>query len=154
MAKEIERKFLVTGNSWRGLVPAKHYCQGYLSTIKERTVRVRCCDNEAWLTIKSTTQGITRTEFEYPIPPDEARYMIQHLAEQPIIEKYRYCIPLNGLVWEIDEFLGANHGLIVAEVELNHAQDEIILPEWIGEEVSDDPRYYNSNLVSKPFSQW
>lgn len=117
-------------------------------------MRVRCCGNEAWLTIKSATQGITRTEFEYPIPPDEARYMIQHLAEQPIIEKYRYCIPLNGLVWEIDEFLGANHGLIVAEVELNHAQDEIILPEWIGEEVSDDPRYYNSNLVSKPFSQW
>lgn len=117
-------------------------------------MRVRCCDNEAWLTIKSATQGITRTEFEYPIPPDEARYMIQHLAEQPIIEKYRYCIPLNGLVWEIDEFLGANHGLIVAEVELNNAQDEIILPEWIGEEVSDDPRYYNSNLVSKPFSQW
>lgn len=154
MAKEIERKFLVTGNSWRGLVSAKYYCQGYLSTIKERTVRVRSCDNEAWLTIKSTTQGITRTEFEYPIPPEEARYMIKHLAEQPIIEKYRYRIPLNGVVWEIDEFLGVNQGLIVAEVELSHAQEEIILPEWIGEEVSDNPRYYNSNLVSKPFSQW
>ena len=154
MAQEIERKFLVVGNAWRNLASAKHLCQGYLSTVKERTVRIRVCDDKAWITIKSTNRGITRTEFEYSIPVADARHMLTHMSEQPIIEKYRYRIPLNGLIWEIDEFLGVNQGLIVAEVELNHTDEHIIFPDWIGQEVSDDPRYYNNNLVRKPFTSW
>ncbi|PIT07930.1 CYTH domain-containing protein [Snodgrassella communis] len=154
MTEEIERKFLVEGNGWRGLAPAVYFCQGYLSTIKERTVRVRVCDTQAWLTIKSTNQGITRTEFEYSIPVEDAQHMLRYMIEQPVIEKYRYHIRLNNLVWEVDEFLGANQGLIVAEVELSHANQQIVLPDWIGQEVSDDPRYYNSNLVSLPFTLW
>lgn len=154
MAQEIERKFLVVGNAWRNLASAKHLCQGYLSTAKERTVRIRICDDKAWITIKSTNRGITRTEFEYSIPVADARHMLTHMAEQPIIEKYRYRIPLNGLIWEIDEFLGVNQGLIVAEVELNHTDEHIIFPDWIGQEVSDDPKYFNNNLVRKPFTSW
>ncbi|PIT19482.1 adenylate cyclase [Snodgrassella communis] len=154
MTVEIERKFLVEGNGWRGLAPAVYFCQGYLSTIKERTVRVRVCDTQAWLTIKSTNQGITRTEFEYSIPVEDAQHMLRYMVEQPVIEKYRYHIRLNNLIWEVDEFLGANQGLIVAEVELSHANQQIVLPDWIGQEVSDDPRYYNSNLVSLPFTLW
>lgn len=154
MAQEIERKFLVVGNAWRNLASPKHLCQGYLSTVKERTVRIRICDDKAWITIKSTNRGITRTEFEYSIPVADARHMLIHMAEQPIIEKYRYRIPLNGLIWEIDEFLGVNQGLIVAEVELNHTDEHIIFPDWIGQEVSNDPRYYNNNLVRKPFTSW
>ncbi|KDN12974.1 adenylate cyclase [Snodgrassella communis] len=154
MTEEIERKFLVEGNGWRGLASAVYFCQGYLSTIKERTVRVRVCDTQAWLTIKSTNQGITRTEFEYSIPVEDAQHMLRYMVEQPVIEKYRYHIRLNNLVWEVDEFLGANQGLIVAEVELSHANQQIVLPDWIGQEVSDDPRYYNSNLVSLPFTLW
>ena len=154
MAKEIERKFLVIGNDWRSLAKGTHYRQGYLNSIKERTVRIRTIDDKAFLTIKGPTVGVTRQEFEYEIPYTECVEMLEHLAEQPIIEKIRYKIAIDELVWEIDEFLGVNKGLIVAEVELQNENQEFIKPEWIGEEVSGDPRYFNSNLVNHPYTSW
>lgn len=154
MAKEIERKFLVIGNDWRSLAKGTHYRQGYLNSIKERTVRIRTIDDKAFLTIKGPTVGVTRQEFEYEIPYTECVEMLEHLAEQPIIEKIRYKIAIGELVWEIDEFLGVNKGLIVAEVELQNENQEFIKPAWVGEEVSGDPRYFNSNLVNHPYTSW
>ena len=154
MSKEIERKFLVTGDEWRSLAKGTHYRQGYLNSIKERTVRIRTIDDKAFMTIKGPTVGFTRMEFEYEIPHAECVEMLTHLAEQPIIEKIRYKIPLNGLIWEIDEFLGVNQGLIIAEVELQSEDQEFEKPTWIGEEVSGDPRYFNSNLVNNPYTTW
>jgi adenylate cyclase len=154
MAQEIERKFLVKGEAWRELVPGELFCQGYLSTVKERTVRVRIYNAQATLTIKSITDGISRSEFEYPIPLADAEFMLQHLAEQPVISKYRYRIPIDNVVWEIDEFLGANLGLIIAELELQTSDQPFSLPEWVDKEVSYDPRYYNNNLVKHPYNTW
>ncbi len=154
MAKEIERKFLVIGDGWRSLAKGTHYCQGYLNSAKERTVRIRTIDDKAFLTIKGPTVGVTRMEFEYEIPHNECVEMLEHLAEQPIIEKIRYKIADENLVWEIDEFLGVNKGLVVAEIELQNENQEFNKPEWVGEEVSGDPRYFNSNLVSNPYSSW
>ena len=154
MAQEIERKFLVKGDGWRKLARGVLYSQGYLSTVKERTVRIRIQNNEATLTIKSITKGISRSEFEYCIPLADAEIMLQQLAVQPIIKKYRYRIPVDDVVWEIDEFLGANQGLIIAELELQSPDQIFRLPDWIGQEVSSDPRYYNNNLVKKPFTEW
>ena len=154
MAQEIERKFLVKGDGWRKLASGVLYSQGYLSIVKERTVRIRIQNNEATLTIKSITKGISRSEFEYTIPLADAEIMLQQLAVQPIIKKYRYRIPVDDVVWEIDEFLGANQGLIIAELELQSPDQIFRLPDWIGQEVSSDPRYYNNNLVKKPFTEW
>ena len=154
MAQEIERKFLVKGEGWRKLSSGVLYSQGYLSTVKERTVRIRIQNNEATLTIKSITKGISRSEFEYTIPLVDAEIMLQQMAVQPIIKKYRYRIPVDDVVWEIDEFLGANQGLIIAELELQSPDQIFRLPDWIGQEVSSDPRYYNNNLVKKPFTEW
>ena len=154
MAQEIERKFLVKGDNWRKLSSGVLYSQGYLSTVKERTVRIRIQNNEATLTIKSITKGISRSEFEYTIPLVDAEIMLQQMAVQPIIKKYRYRIPVDDVVWEIDEFLGANQGLIIAELELQSPDQIFRLPDWIGQEVSSDPRYYNNNLVKKPFTEW
>lgn len=154
MAQEIERKFLVKGEGWRKLSSGVLYSQGYLSTVKERTVRIRIQNNEATLTIKSITKGISRSEFEYTIPLVDAEIMLQQLAVQPIIKKYRYRIPVDDVVWEIDEFLGANQGLIIAELELQSPDQIFRLPDWVGQEVSSDPRYYNNNLVKKPFTEW
>ena len=154
MSKEIERKFLVIGDSWRSLAQGTHYRQGYLNSAKERTVRIRTINDKAFMTIKGPTVGITRMEFEYEIPHIECVEMLTHLAEQPIVEKIRYKIAQDGLVWEIDEFLGVNKGLIVAEVELQSEDQKFEKPEWIGEEVSGDPRYFNSNLVKNPYTTW
>ena len=154
MSKEIERKFLVIGDSWRSLAQGTHYHQGYLNSAKERTVRIRTINDKAFMTIKGPTVGITRIEFEYEIPHNECVEMLTHLAEQPIVEKIRYKIAQDGLVWEIDEFLGVNKGLIVAEVELQSEDQKFEKPEWIGEEVSGDPRYFNSNLVKNPYTTW
>jgi CYTH domain-containing protein len=154
MATEIERKYLVVGDEWRRLGTASEFRQGYLSTVKERTVRVRVIDEQGYLAVKGITIAATRTEFEYEIPAGDARAMLAELCEQPIVEKNRYVIDWAGLVWEVDEFLGANAGLVVAEVELEDADEQIELPEWIGEEVTADPRYFNSNLVARPYSTW
>ena len=154
MAKEIERKFLVCSEQWRTLAEGTVYRQGYLNSIKERTVRIRTINDKAFLTIKGVTVSATRTEYEYEIPYDDCCAMLDELAERPIIEKARYKIPVGDVVWEIDEFMGVNAGLIVAEVELKSEEQQFDKPEWIGEEVSGDPRYFNSNLVSHPFTEW
>ena len=154
MAQEIERKFLVTGDAWRELAEGTMYRQGYLSTVEDRTVRVRTVGAKGYLTVKGITVGATRTEFEYEIPVADADTMLDELCIRPLIEKTRHKIPFNGLVWEVDEFAGDNDGLIVAEVELSHEDQELRLPNWIGEEVTGDPRYYNANLVVHPYKAW
>jgi len=152
MGVEIERKFLVTGEAWRS-AEAVYYCQGYLSRAKERTVRVRIAGDSAFLTIKGAAQGISRVEFEYSIPIADARQLLT-LCEQPLIEKTRRKIPFAGFVWEVDEFLGDNLGLVVAEIELPREDAEFVRPDWVGEEVTYDPRYFNANLGRHPFSRW
>ena len=154
MAKEIERKYLVKGDAWRKLAQGVHYRQGYLNSTKERTVRIRTVGEKAVITVKGPTIGVTRMEFEYPIPFSDCVTMLENLAEQPIIEKTRYIIPMGSFTWEIDEFFGAKAGLIVAEIELPSEDTPFEKPDWIGEEVSGDPRYFNSNLVAHPFSTW
>ena len=154
MGQEIERKFLVKGTAWKAQAAGTLYRQGYLSSVKERTVRVRIAGEKAFLTIKGLNKGVTRTEFEYPVPVDDAAAMLDGLCERPLIEKTRYVLPSGGYTWEIDEFHGDNDGLVVAEVELQRADDKPPLPEWAGEEVSSDARYFNSNLVKKPFKTW
>ena len=154
MGKEIERKFLVKNDSWKAKAKGKRYRQGYLSTLKERTVRVRTAGDQGYLTIKGITQGASRAEYEYEIPFSDANEMLDGLCERPIIEKTRYRLPQDDIVWEIDEFDGDNRGLIVAEVELKDEHQTVKMPDWIGQEVTDDPRYFNANLVKKPFSTW
>ena len=154
MAVEIERKFLVVEDSWRELAEGTSYRQGYLSTVKERTVRVRTIDDKGYLTIKGITIGATRAEYEYEIPAADANEMLDTLCEQPIIEKKRYKIPRDGFTWEIDEFGGVNEGLIVAEIELESEDQAFDKPDWVGEEVTGDPRYFNSNLIATPFTAW
>ena len=154
MAKEIERKFLVKNLDWKTQAKGTLYRQGYLNSEKERTVRVRTIDDKAFITVKGITTGVTRMEFEYEIPFADATQMLDKLVEKPIIEKYRYKLAQDGLVWEIDEFLGDNEGLVVAEVELADAQQVLVRPDWLGEEVSSDPRYFNNNLVANPYKNW
>ena len=154
MGKEIERKYLIKKDDWRELAKGTVYRQGYLSTVKERTVRVRTIDDNGYLTIKGITVGATRAEYEYEIPAKDANYMLNELCEKPIIEKKRYVVDHEDLTWEIDEFDGENLGLIVAEVELTAEDQKIALPDWIGEEVTGDPRYFNSNLIKHPYSKW
>lgn len=154
MGKEIERKFLVTSDAWRNLAPGLLYRQGYLSSVKERTVRVRLAGDKGFLTIKGLTVGAARAEYEYEIPAADAQAMLETLAEKPLIEKIRYKIPYAGLTWEIDEFMGDNAGLIVAEVELAGEAQTFSKPDWAGTEVTGDTRYFNSNLSRQPFKQW
>lgn len=154
MGKEIERKFLVQGEIWKSLAKGTYYRQGYLNSAKERTVRVRTIDEKAFLTIKGITVGATRAEYEYEIPHADCTALLDDLAEKPIIEKKRYKVPFEGLTWEIDEFFGENAGLVVAEVELESEDQAFTKPEWVGEEVTGDPRYFNSNLIKTPFSKW
>jgi adenylate cyclase len=154
MGTEIERKFLVHGTRWRDLAAGVLYRQGYISTAPERTVRVRIAGDQGYLTIKGKTQGIARSEFEYAIPVEDAAQMLDTLCDRPLIEKYRHKISLNDLIWEVDEFLGDNQGLVIAEVELHDENQAIDLPDWVGEEVSGDLRYYNASLAKHPFQRW
>ena len=154
MAQEIERKFLVKGDSWRAQAKGTTYRQGYLNSVKERTVRIRTVGDKAFLTIKGLTVGATRTEFEYEIPMVDCNAMLDTLAERPLIEKKRYKVDFGGLTWEIDEFFGENAGLIVAEVELKSEDQAFKKPDWIGDEVTGDPRYFNANLIKHPYSNW
>jgi CYTH domain-containing protein len=154
MAIEIERKFLVNGEKWRSLASGIPYRQGYICTQKEAVVRVRIVGDRGYLTIKGLSRGNSRAEFEYPIPLSDAQTMLQTMCEPPLIEKTRYLIKHRELIWEVDEFWGENAGLIIAEVELTSENQVIDLPEWVGREVSHDPRYFNSNLIKYPFSQW
>lgn len=153
MAQEIERKFLVTGDDWRS-APATTYRQGYLSTARERTVRVRVAGDKGFLTIKGISTGASRSEFEYRIPPVDAEAMLADLCLRPLIEKRRHLVDYAGLTWEVDEFFGDNAGLVVAEVELETEDQKIELPHWIGREVTGDRRYFNSSLIAHPYRSW
>ncbi len=152
MAIEIERKFLVCGDAWRAAAGV-YYCQGYLNRDKVRTVRVRIAGEQAFLTVKGLSEGASRLEFEYAIPVADARNLLM-LCEQPLIEKYRRNIPYEGFVWEVDEFLGENAGLVIAEIELPAEDTPFALPDWVGQEVTQDPRYFNSALSQLPYSRW
>lgn len=154
MKIEIERKFLLKDDSWRHGATGILYRQGYLCTDPERTVRVRLGGDTAVLAIKGAGDGIARSEFEYPIPLQEGAALLDRLCLHPLVEKYRYRVPFAGLTWEIDEFLGANAGLLLAEVELERIDQEVPLPPWVGREVSSDHRYYNAWLARHPFSTW
>ena len=131
-----------------------HYRQGYLSTEPGRSVRVRMAAGKGFLTIKGKTVNATRAEYEYVIPSQDAAAMLDELCARPLIEKTRYLIEYQGLVWEVDEFEGENAGLVVAEVELASEDQVVALPAWVGKEVTGDPRYYNENLIAHPFSRW
>jgi adenylate cyclase len=154
MGLEIERKFLMKSDSWRQEAKGVRYLQGYLCRDKERTVRIRIIEDRGFLTIKGVSRGPTRQEYEYEIPCDDAREMLAALCEGPLIDKQRYRVPYKDVVWEIDVFAGENRGLILAEVELNDENQSLAKPSWIGEEVTGNPRYYNSNLVVHPFTKW
>ena len=152
MAIEIERKFLVTSNDWRINEPVQ-IRQGYLNRDPDRTVRVRTAGNQAWITVKGRTTGSVRSEFEYPIPLNDADALLL-LCERPLLEKRRYHFEHDGRTWEVDEFLGENEGLVVAEIELDTPDAEFSMPSWIGVEVTHDSRYFNSNLSVNPFTTW
>lgn len=154
MGLEIERKFLVRGDAWKALAKPVTMRQGYLSVDPARIVRVRIEDQRAMLTIKGKAVGIERAEWEYVIPLEDAQRMLESLCVGPLIEKYRYRIPVSEFVWEVDEFLGDNLGLVVAEIELESSNQKFPIPDWIGDEVSHDHRYANSNLLKYPYSEW
>ncbi|HEX8528915.1 MAG TPA: CYTH domain-containing protein [Cytophagales bacterium] len=154
MGVEIERKYLVQGTAWKAGATGVAYRQGYLSSHRERTVRIRTAGDKGYLTIKGVATGAARPEYEYEIPYAEAVEMLQNLCEQPVIEKVRYKIPYGGLLWEVDEFGGENQGLVVAEVELSDEGQAVPLPPWAGLEVTSDARYYNANLFRHPYSKW
>ena len=152
MGVEIERKFLVQGGGWRQGT-GQRLVQGYLNRDKARTVRVRVAGDAAFLTIKGANVGATRAEFEYPIPRGDARALLA-LCDGPLVDKVRYRIPAGNVVWEVDEFAGDNAGLVVAEVELPSEDAAFVRPDWLGEEVTHDARYFNSNLAQHPFCRW
>ncbi|WP_395746776.1 CYTH domain-containing protein [Prosthecobacter sp.] len=153
MPTEIERKYLIKPGQWQPASPGRRMTQGYLSRDPDRTVRVRVVGAEAFMTVKSRRTGITRTEIEFPIPLEHARDLLQ-LCHQPLIDKTRHEVMHAGMLWEVDVFHGANDGLIVAEIELPSEDTAFEKPAWIGDEVSHDLRYTNSNLCAVPFSQW
>jgi len=154
MGTEIERKFLVKDDTFKKLAKGTKYRQGYLSSTKERVVRVRTIDDKGFMTVKGITTGATRVEYEYEIPVQDADAMLDELCEKPIIEKNRYKIQKGNHVWEIDEFFGENQGLTVAEVELESEDQPYEKPGWIGAEVTGDPKYFNSNLIQNPYKNW
>jgi adenylate cyclase len=155
MATEIERKFLVNGDSWRDAVLSQErIMQGYLANNQNATVRVRVKGAHAFLTIKGAAQGISRSEYEYPIPVEDAEAMLAELAVSPAIDKVRYRVRHGDQVWELDVFAGDNAGLVMAELELEHEDQPYDRPDWAGTEVSGDPRYYNVNLARHPYKHW
>ncbi|MDH3656290.1 MAG: CYTH domain-containing protein [Myxococcales bacterium] len=154
MPAEIERKFLVIGDDWRDTAEGTRFRQGFLSTEPERTVRVRVAGTQGSITVKGKTVGATREEFEYTIPLLDAQRLLDGLCKRPLIEKVRYTLTVGRHVWEIDVFEGENAGLRVAEVELESEGEAFEKPDWAGREVTDDPRYFNSNLVANPFRTW
>jgi CYTH domain-containing protein len=144
MGVEIERKFLVTRELWRPRNDGVAFRQGYLSRAEDRVVRVRIAGGAAFLTIKGRTSNVTRSEFEYPIPVEDAQIMLDRLCERPLIEKTRYEEVFGGHIWTVDVFQGENDGLIIAEIELSSEEEPFDRPGWLGREVSGDPRYFNS----------
>jgi adenylate cyclase len=153
---EIERKFLVSDRSVVVGLAGTEMRQGYLSVDPERTLRVRIAGRRAFVTIKGapSDSGASRAEYEYEIPVGDAAEMLDRLALRPLVEKTRYRLPVGRLTWEIDVFEGDNEGLVVAEIELPTEAMGVVLPDWIGEEVTGDPRYYNASLVGHPYRDW
>lgn len=154
MGTEIERKFLVRDTAFLAGAAGTRLCQGYLSTRPEATVRVRIQDEQAWLTVKGRSSGATRSEFEYPIPTKDARAMLDEMCPDGRIEKTRYHIDVPPHIWEVDVFEGDNAGLVVAEIELDDENEDFQRPDWLGEEVTHDERYFNSYLSCHPFREW
>ena len=153
MGQEIERKFLVKKEEWRPTGHGTKIRQGYLPQAGELLVRIRTQDDRAFLTLKGRTVGITRAEFEYEIPFADAEALLS-FCQAPLIEKVRYLEPAGAHRFEIDCFFGENEGLIVAEIELPQEDAPFVRPPWLGAEVSDDPRYYNANLITHPYRAW
>jgi adenylate cyclase len=154
MGIEIERKFLVASDGWRAQASSRtRFSQGYLSRDPARTVRVRIAGEHAFLTIKGATTGATRAEFEYAVPVADAQQLLA-MADGPVVEKVRHLCVLDGMTWEVDEFLGANAGLVVAEIELQSEDQAYVPPAWLGDEVTGDARYVNANLAVRPYSSW
>lgn len=154
MAVEIERKFLLRDDSWRAMVrSSSRMAQGYLGG-ERCSVRVRQSGEQAWINVKSMELGVSRLEFEYPIPVADARTMLDRLCAAPVVSKTRHLVQIGRHCFEIDEFEGPNYGLLVAEIELAAPDEAFERPSWLGEEVTDDSRYYNVNLVRNPFSAW
>lgn len=155
MATEIERKFLVSSDAWRDQAQRQvRYLQGYLAQSARGSVRVRIGGDTAFLNIKGATVGASRLEFEYPVPMEDAETMLRELCGATVVEKTRYFVPHGGREWEVDVFEGNNAGLVVAEIELDDEAEDVALPDWAGEEVTDDVRYYNSQLALTPFNAW
>lgn len=154
MGVEIERKFLIDKTKLPNLTKGYTIKQGYIQTAGYNTVRVRIRDHEAFLTLKSSSKGSTRLEFEYPVPLEDAEQMLKNLCQKPFVEKKRYLIEYKDHTWELDIFEGANEGLIVAEIELKNEDETFALPEWITQEVTEDKRYANSNLIENPYVNW
>ena len=153
MPKEIERKFLVVSDGYKSS-PRKYYKQGYLSVEPDKTVRVRVVGDKGFLTVKGRNNGISRAEYEYEIPAADANDMLDNLVKTGVIEKWRYVCVIDGKKWEVDEFLGDNAGLVVAEIELQSEDEPFTKPAWAGDEVSGDERYYNSSLSQNPYKNW
>ncbi len=163
MALEIERKFMVHGKPWIDLgISGELLRQGYICTDAHAVVRVRLCtqnagiadEKSAFITIKSKVSHIANHEYEYAIPAHEAEFMLDNLTENALVEKIRYRIPFDNAHWEVDEFLGVNAGLVLAEIELTSEDEAFSLPPFIGEEVTHDKRYANAQLAQKPFNTW
>jgi adenylate cyclase len=155
MAIEIERKFRVINDGWRsGVCSSTLLRQGYLANTARASIRVRVAGEDAWLSVKAMTPGRARAEYEAGIAAADANEMLTQLCEGPLIEKWRHIVAHDGDRWEIDEFLGENAGLVIAELELDCEQQAFARPEWLGAEVTDDQRYYNFRLSQQPYRQW
>ncbi len=154
MAKEIERKFLIDLDKLGTLENGTFIKQAYIATPDKTTVRLRLKGEDAYLTLKGANKGISRTEFEYAIPPEDAKAIMAELCTGPAIEKTRYLIEQGVHTWEVDIFYGDNDGLVVAEIELSSEDESFDKPDWVLEEVSGDPKYYNSSLLNNPFNKW
>ena len=155
MPFEVERKFLLRNDTWRLVVDESlPMRQGYLNNEVRCSVRVRTCGRQGWLNIKSVTVGAKRQEFEYEIPLADAHQMLDTLCHKPLIEKTRHLARVGPHIWEIDEFAGDNTGLIVAEIELEQVDEAFDIPDWVGEEVTHDVRYYNTSLSRHPYKDW
>ena len=155
MGIEIERKFRLAGDGWRAQVSQKTLLrQGYIANTARASVRVRLAGDVGWLSVKAMTRGLSRAEYEAVIPAVEANEMLDRLCEGPLIEKWRHIVVYQGSEWEIDEFLGENAGLVIAELELEAEDAAFARPPWLGVEVTHDERYYNFRLSEKPFRHW
>ena len=154
MKKEIERKFLVSNSSYQNLGDYEYCIQGYIPSTNSPAVRVRMIGKQSLLTMKSDINGITRLEYEYQIPNQDAKELLELFCKDSIVEKNRYLITYKSTVWEVDEFLGNNKGLVVAEVELKSEDQQYDSPNWIGKEISTDKKYYNYNLAHHPYKSW